>query len=665
MNNTNISLKHALTALFRTIFILVLFTAVFILTASTASAESDTVLIVQKDGETVKEFSMEDLQQIAASEGNKTYCYSAWSAGPEFKTYSGIKGPSVMGILSEAGVYDDVTDGRIVHFTADRIVSLTGKQLLNEARYYYPNGDRVDHAAGVVPVSSMDGAVEIPPVICIENGLLCVGQSEPSEENDELFIEGLADESSPGVIEVTSEEAEKCSSVTVKDPRPGSISYDGTAITLGEMAEGEKICYTFEKSVSPGFGCPIYNYGTNSVCKPVLSGESVRMTLKVKVKCYGKKDSTLQTFTFSVGNALTIRIDGETVKAYHDAEDVISSFEAETFSYSGFNTFPTLSFKENVEGIRVESIIEDASGKEISEFDGSSTITFTGSDGYDAVFTMDQLFGTERYYFPNAASGTDNTGGKASPDAYEDKQPVPAIIETKGNNTLRVGQSAPNDQNFPQCVDYMLNLAFIDISTAPAAKCVAPSPVKASGSVVRPGSVVKFPLPSKENSRDKLYYIIDPEPGEIPGPGDAFYYYGAFNWPDETINPPVLSKTGKHTIRIVLTSYGKQDSPARTLTYYVTPAVGKPTLKLTAGKRKITLKWSRVSSVNGYVIYRSTKKTSGYKPIKTIKSGKTTSFVNKKLAKGKKYYYKVRAYRTVGGKKVYGSFSAVKYTKAK
>ncbi|MBQ6501839.1 MAG: fibronectin type III domain-containing protein, partial [Mogibacterium sp.] len=78
-----------------------------------------------------------------------------------------------------------------------------------------------------------------------------------------------------------------------------------------------------------------------------------------------------------------------------------------------------------------------------------------------------------------------------------------------------------------------------------------------------------------------------------------------------------------------------------------------------------TVRWSKAANADGYVIYRSTRKKSGYKLIKTIKSGNTVSFVNKKLAKGKKYYYKVRAYRTVGDKNIYGSYSAVKYKKAK
>ena len=39
--------------------------------------------------------------------------------------------------------------------------------------------------------------------------------------------------------------------------------------------------------------------------------------------------------------------------------------------------------------------------------------------------------------------------------------------------------------------------------------------------------------------------------------------------------------------------------------------------------------------------------------------------VNKKLKKGKRYYFKVRAYRTVNGKKVYSSYSAVKSVRVK
>ena len=83
-------------------------------------------------------------------------------------------------------------------------------------------------------------------------------------------------------------------------------------------------------------------------------------------------------------------------------------------------------------------------------------------------------------------------------------------------------------------------------------------------------------------------------------------------------------------------------------------------LKLETGKAKVTVKWSKVKGASGYKIYRSTKKSSGFKCVKTLKSGSTVKYVNKNLKKGQDYYYKVKAYRTVDGKKVYGAYSSVK-----
>ena len=83
-------------------------------------------------------------------------------------------------------------------------------------------------------------------------------------------------------------------------------------------------------------------------------------------------------------------------------------------------------------------------------------------------------------------------------------------------------------------------------------------------------------------------------------------------------------------------------------------------LKLETGKAKVTAKWSKVKGASGYKIYRSTKKSSGFKCVKTLKSGSTVKYVNKNLKKGQDYYYKVKAYRTVDGKNVYGAYSSVK-----
>lgn len=84
--------------------------------------------------------------------------------------------------------------------------------------------------------------------------------------------------------------------------------------------------------------------------------------------------------------------------------------------------------------------------------------------------------------------------------------------------------------------------------------------------------------------------------------------------------------------------------------------------KSTRTKAKIS--WKAVTGASGYRIYRSTSKTSGFSRIKTINSGATTSYT-KKTTRNKTYYYKMRAYTTVNGKKVWGTYTTVKAYKLK
>ena len=98
-------------------------------------------------------------------------------------------------------------------------------------------------------------------------------------------------------------------------------------------------------------------------------------------------------------------------------------------------------------------------------------------------------------------------------------------------------------------------------------------------------------------------------------------------------------------------------------------AAGGPAIKADPGvKATLVLKEgskNTVAGASGYQIYQAKKSNGSYKLVKTITSQSTDTWKTKKLKKKKKYWYKVRAYRTVGGKKVYGSFSAVKYKKVK
>ena len=84
-----------------------------------------------------------------------------------------------------------------------------------------------------------------------------------------------------------------------------------------------------------------------------------------------------------------------------------------------------------------------------------------------------------------------------------------------------------------------------------------------------------------------------------------------------------------------------------------------PSIKLKSGKKKVTVTWKKVTGASGYEIRMATKKNGKFNIIKKT-SSKTLSYTKKNLANNKKYYYKVRAYKKVNGRKVYSSWSKVK-----
>ena len=101
-----------------------------------------------------------------------------------------------------------------------------------------------------------------------------------------------------------------------------------------------------------------------------------------------------------------------------------------------------------------------------------------------------------------------------------------------------------------------------------------------------------------------------------------------------------------------------------------TKAVAKPKSakfkKVKPAKKAVSVEWKKVSGVKGYQIQVATdKKFKKNKKTATVKKQKTTKVTIKKLKAKKKYYVRIRTYKTVNGKKVYSSWSKVKTIKTK
>ena len=194
--------------------------------------------------------------------------------------------------------------------------------------------------------------------------------------------------------------------------------------------------------------------------------------------------------------------------------------------------------------------------------------------------------------------------------------------------------------------------------------------------------------------------IIDAKTGKVTRPEKdtmvkltAKTYYSA-SFVEETdffFDPGPLGDNAAYRSVIVMVKGTKQDEvkdskpaikPSEPAT---TPATTQPTTKpsttkntktvkpkktsikkLSKGKKKFTVTWAKVSGVKGYQIqYSSDKKFKKNNKSVTVTKQKTTKATVKKLKSKKKYYVRVRTYKTVNGKKIYSSWSKVKSVKTK
>ena len=113
----------------------------------------------------------------------------------------------------------------------------------------------------------------------------------------------------------------------------------------------------------------------------------------------------------------------------------------------------------------------------------------------------------------------------------------------------------------------------------------------------------------------------------------------------------------------VTVSFKGNYSGKKPLTFTIVPAA--PTLSVTAGAKKATLKWNKQTGATGYIVYMATSKSGKFSKIATLKGNSKISYTKTGLTKGKTYYFKVCAYTTAGGKNINGTFSAVKSVKVK
>ncbi len=276
-----------------------LFSLFLIVPQQKAVAEEEIVLTVTGDGvgKEVK-FTMSDLRALP----QKTYTYSGYNHWPALKVFRDRTGPTLQSILDEAGLKDNATllkfkpsGGIYVH------IDYTIKQMLEEQRYYFPDGEVEGDVASWPPQRNEDGKTAVETIIALDDsqGRLCFGQVAPNEPTggDCVMIQQIIDN---GVIEVSSEKLRHWPVPEVDTPS-GTINA-GTKVSLvkpDEVPDNVMIYYTLDGS-EPTYGSHIFNISYPNfqafLNAPIAVNEDT--VIKARTIGFGRLDSEAVTFTY-------------------------------------------------------------------------------------------------------------------------------------------------------------------------------------------------------------------------------------------------------------------------------------------------------------------------------------------------------------------------------
>lgn len=580
-----------------------------------AAEETKTIALSIYDGDTlVKEYTLDDLKAIAAKEGDKHYKYSGYNRNPSFYTfgdpdnkvtpsYEDVKeciGPTVKGVLADAGV----------SYTSDTAISFDGSGYgvsfiasdLFEGRYYYPNAHDIE-GGDPAPESAYAGAQLTEPIIDIYD-----------ENPDNAYVETVLrfGQKVPN---------ERNNTFFVKYVANG-----------GKIIVGDEVTEKWEPVTAP-----VYSSGT------VLPETAIEFDTKYMNNKYAA-GTVYYTVEYN---------EGDTAPEGTEPKTGGTIYNYDKYGHSN----PPVLEKEGTYTIKVK-----VTGYGLRDSE-TTTFTYRVKD-IDSPEKIEKLTAARNAYNSIKLSWSKSDDA----DGYE-------IRRTDAKNSEQAVIASTEEISYID--EELITGLEYEYTVMPYKQLDSGQRVYTSGTSAKAKTYLTKPTLSSVARSG--YNSILVKWNEVEGAsGYQIYRYDAvskkYSLAGTVADGETVSYTNtglrtgrKYTYKVRAyrtledgtTSYSSYSS-----TKYATPYLTKPTLSSVArsGYSSIKIKWNKIAGASGYQIYRYDAVSKKYSLIKTITSGSTTSYTNTGLKTGRKYTYKVRAYRTVSSStEVYSSYSSTKY----
>ena len=307
----------------------------------------------------------------------------------------------------------------------------------------------------------------------------------------------------------------------------------------------------------------------------------------------------------------------------------------------------TIEYKDNVNAGTAKVII---TGK--GSYAGTATKEFTISKAEQTVSAEDsyeKAYGADPFKLDAKATGLDNaeTGAEIS---YSSDNTKVATVSEAGEVTITGAGTANLTIKAAATENYKEASKTVTLKVTPTAQTIS-----AAASYKKAYGAKAFSLNAKAIGLNKA------------ATGAKLTYSSSNTKVAKVSSAGKVTITGTGTVKLTIKAAATTNYKAASKTVTLTVTPKKVTsVKVKAGTKSMKVSWKKDTKATGYQItYAQNKKFTKSKKNVTVKSYKTTSKTIKKLKKGKTYYVKVRAYKTVSGKKLYGSYSAVKSVKIK